>query len=185
MSYGAHQQWAPHVPMPPGYGPVPPLSTRTLTVAKWITVTVSVLLTGLAVLWVMQLRHNVEFLEGYKNLADRGSGDGQGLKGGEEAIAHAETSVLIGYVTLAAIVLLGICALIAGTGQQWARVLTAILTLGPMGVVVFGALEGGSNTMYALVFLIPFIGLLVLWCAPGVSRGIAAKRAARTGWPRG
>lgn len=160
--------------------PPPPPSTRTLTVAKWITFVVSVLLTGLAVLWVMQLHHNVEFLNRFDRMADAGSGDGKGLKGGADAIANAERNVIIGYVTLAAIALLGVFALIAGTGQQWARVLTAVLTLGPMGVVVYGAQEGGSNTMWALVFLIPFIALMVLWCLPGVSRGLAAKRAART-----
>lgn len=57
----------------------------------------------------MQLNHNVEFLEGYDDLASRGSGDGAGLKGGaSEAIATAKTNVIIGYVTLAAIVLLGV-----------------------------------------------------------------------------
>lgn len=150
-----------------------------LTVAKWITVSLSLLLTAASVLWVIQLQHNVEFLEHYKGLADKGSGDGQGLKGGSEAIANAERNVLIGFSTLAAIALLGVFALLAGIGLRWARVLTTILTVGPMVVIVYGALEGGSKTAFAFSFLVPFIALTVLWCLPGVTRGMAVKRARR------
>lgn len=167
-------------PPPPAYGPPP--STRVLTVTKWITVVVSVLLTAVSVLWVMQLQHNVDFLEHYTDLADKGSGDGQGLKGGEDAIAKAETNVVIGFATLVAIALLGVFALLAGLGLRWARVLTAILTAGPMVVIVYGALDGGSETGFAFSFLVPFIALTVLWCLPGVTRAMTAKRARRAGY---
>lgn len=149
--------------------PVRPPSTRMLTVTKWITVVVSALLTGVAVLWVRGLHNSVKFLEAYKNALDDPA----------EAIANAERNVVIGYVTLAAIALIGVTALVAGFGQQWARVLCALLLLGPTGVIVWGVVDGGSDSLYALAFLVPFVTLLILWCLPGVSRGLATKRSAR------
>ncbi|MCT2582724.1 hypothetical protein [Actinophytocola gossypii] len=161
------------------HAPPAPPSTRMLTTTKWITVVVSVLLTAVATLRVVQMHDNVKLLERYDGVASRASGDGKGLKGGAEAIAYNETLIIVMYVTVAAIALLGVCALLTATGRQWPRVLCVLLMLGPMGVVVHGALEGGSNTMWGLVFLVPFLALMVLWCLPGVSRGLAVKRAAR------
>jgi hypothetical protein len=84
--------------------------------------------------------------------------------------------VVIGYVTTAAVALIGITALVAGFGQQWARVLCALLLLGPMGVIVWGVASDGSDALYALAFLVPFVALFALWL-PGVSRGLAYKKA--------
>lgn len=150
--------------------PVRPPSTRMLTATKWITVSVSVLLIGLCVFWVRQLHINVEFIEHY-------SSAGAGFS--EDAIPNAERNVVIGYVTTAAVALIAITALVAGFGQQWARVLCMILLLGPMGVIVWGVASDSPDALYALAFLVPFIALLILWCLPGVSRGIAYKRARR------
>jgi len=161
------------------YAPPAPPSTRALTVTRWITVVVSALLTAVATLRVIQMHDNVEFLERYDGMASRASGDGKGLKGGSEAISHTETLIVVMYVTVAAIALLGVCALLTATGRQWTRVLCVVLMLGPMGVVVHGALDGGSNTMWGLVFLVPFVALMILWCLPAVSRGLAVKRSAR------
>lgn len=154
-----------YVPYP--QAPVRPPSTRVLTVTKWITVSVSLLLTGVCVFWVRQLHINVEFIEHYDGVADFS----------DEAIPNAERNVVIGYVTTAAVALLGITALVAGFGQQWARVLCMLLLLGPMGVIVYGVASDGSDALYALAFLVPFIALFILWCLPGVSRGLAYKKA--------
>jgi len=148
--------------------PVRPPSTRMLTATKWITVSVSVLLTGLCVFWVRQLHVNVEFIKHYSRAGFS-----------ENAIPNAERYVLIGYVTTAAVALIAITALVAGFGQQWARVLCMLLLLGPMGVIVWGVASDGSDALYALAFLVPFIALFILWCLPGVSRGLATKKAAR------
>ncbi len=153
------------VPAPP----VPPPSTRLLTVTKWITVGVSVLLTGLAVLWVAQLHRNVDVLAAHGGLLDDR----------EQSIARAETHVVIAYTTLVGIALIGVAALLAGTGQRWARVLCVLLLCGPMGVIVYGVVDGGDSALYALAFLVPFGALLLLWCLPGVSRGLAVIRARR------
>jgi hypothetical protein len=147
-----------------------PPSTRMLTVTKWITVGISVLLLGLGVLWVRQLHTNVKFLEAYRGALDDPA----------KSLANAERNVLIGYVTLAAIALIGVTALVAGFGQQWARVVCMLLLIGPMGVIAYGAVDGGADSLYALAFLVPFIALLVLWGLPGVTRGLAVKRARRT-----
>lgn len=167
------------VPGQNGYGPVPPQSTRMLTVVKWVTVVLSALLTVACVFWVDAMHQKKEYLEQFKDLADRDSGDGKGLKGGEEAIASAEADIVIVTATLAAVALLGVMALLAGFGLRWAHVLTVFLTLGPMGVVVYGVVDGGSDSLYALVFLVPFIALTVLWCLPGTRRGMAVRRARR------
>lgn len=150
--------------------PVRPPSTRMLTATKWITVSVSVLLTGLCVFWVRQLHVNVEFIEHYSRA-------GAGFS--ENAVPNAERYVLIGYVTTAAVALIAITALVAGFGQQWARVLCMLLLLGPMGVIIYGVATD-DDAQYALAFLVPFIALLILWCLPGVSRGIAYKKARKS-----
>ncbi|MDQ3785755.1 MAG: hypothetical protein M3422_00745 [Actinomycetota bacterium] len=147
--------------------PVRPPSTRLLTVTAWITISVSVLLTGVCVFWVRQLRVNVEFIAHYDDVA--GFSD--------DAIPNAERYVVIGYVTTAAVALIGVTALVAAFGQQWARVLCMLLLLGPMGVIVWGVASDGSDALYALAFLVPFVVLFVLWCLPGVSRGLADKKA--------
>jgi hypothetical protein len=141
-----------------------------LTVTKWITVGISVLLLGLGVLWVRQLHTNVKFLEAYRGVLDDPA----------KSLANAERNVLIGYGTLAAIALIGITALVAGFGQRWARVVCMLLLIGPMGVIAYGAVDGGADSLYALAFLVPFIALLVLWGLPGVTRGLAVKRARRS-----
>jgi hypothetical protein len=38
--------------------------------------------------------------------------------------------------------------------------------------------------LYALVFLVPFILLTVLWCLPAIGRGMAARRARRAATAR-
>jgi len=140
-----------------------------LTVIKWVTVGVSVLLTGLAAMWVVQLNANVDFAKNYAGMLDDPA----------KSLATAERNVVIGYVTLAAIALIGVTALLAGLGQQWARVLCTVLLLGPMGVIVYGVVSDGPEALFVLAFLVPFATLLVLWCLPGVSRGLRHKKAAR------
>ena len=146
--------------------PVRPPSTRLSTVTTWITVVVSVLLTVLCVFWVRQLQVNVAFIEHHDGVA--------GFS--EEAVPNAERYVVIGYVTTAAVALIGVTALVAGFGVRWARVLCVLLLLGPMGVIVWGVADDGPDALYALAFLVPFIVLVVLWCLPGVSRGLAYKK---------
>lgn len=165
------QQWM----TPPMQAPPPP-STRMLTTVTWLTVVVSLLLTAAGVFWIRFLHHSLAFLEHYAAKADHASGDGKGLKGGAEAIASAEANVVIGYSTVAAIVLLGVLALCAGAGLAWARVCTAILMAGPIGVVVYGVADGGSDSLWALSLLTPFVTLAVLWCLPGVTRAMAVRR---------
>ena len=164
------QQWT----APPVQAPPP--STRMLTTITWLTVVVSSLLTVAGVFWIRFLHDSLAFLEHYSAKADEASGDGKGLKGGTEAIASAEVNVVIGYSTVAAIVLLGVLALCAGAGVRWARVCTAILMAGPIGVVVYGVADGGSESLWALSLLTPFVTLAVLWCLPGVTRAMAVKR---------
>jgi hypothetical protein len=53
-----------------------------------------------------------------------------------------------------------------------------LLLLGPMGVIVWGVADDGSDALYALAFLVPFVALLVLWCLPGVSRGVRGNAVA-------
>lgn len=141
-----------------------------LTVTKWITVSISVLLLGLGVLWIKQLHYNLEFLRRYDRYHDDPAA----------TYARAEQNIVIGYVTLAAIALIGVTALVAGFGQQWARVLCMVLLTGPMGVIAYGVVDDGADALYALAFLVPFIALLVLWGTPGVTRGLAVKRARRS-----
>ncbi|GAB3434059.1 hypothetical protein [Actinophytocola sediminis] len=168
-----YQQFAPQYRYPP---PGPPPSTRALTVVKWITFGVSVLLTGLAVFWVMGLRRKVEFLEA----AERKS-----IPMAEpDFVASAEGQVVIAATTLGVIALLGVSALLTGLGLRAARVLCVLLTLGPIGVVVYGVVDGGSGDLWALVLLVPFLALMLLWCLPAVTRGLAVKRARRAA-PRG
>ena len=169
------QQWT----APPMRAPVRPPSTRMLTTITWLTVVVSLLLTVAGVFWIRFLHHSLAFLRHYAAKADHASGDGKGLKGGADAIAGAEANVVIGYSTVAAIVLLGVLALCAGAGWAWARACTAILMLGPVGVVIYGVADGGAETLWALSLTVPFVTLAVLWCLPGVTRAMAVKRRRR------
>ena len=149
-----------------------------LTTTKWITVGIVVLLIPLMVLWI---RHGHRILEGLRSLAGRaagaGSGDGKGLKGGAEAIAWWEFLVVVEWATLCAVVLLGICAFLAGAGQPWARIGCTILMVFPIGVIIFGVIDSGPRGMWGLVFLVPFIALVVLWWLPGTSRALHAKQS--------
>jgi hypothetical protein len=151
--------------------PAPPPSTRALTVTKWLTVGLSTLLLGLGGVWIRQLHYNLEFLQRYEGYLDDP----------DAAYARAEQNIVIGYVTVAAIALLAICALCAGLGQRWARVLCVLLLLGPMGVIVYGVVDDGADSLYALAFLVPFGVLLVLWCLPAVTRGLMAKKTVGDG----
>lgn len=182
MAQIPQQQWS-GGPWQGGYGPYPPQgtpSTRTLTVTKWVTVSIVVLLTPLMVLWVMQGQHNLDSLrELSARVAGDNSGDGQGLKGGAEAIEHWEMLVVLQYAMAAAVILLGVFALLAGAGQSWARVMCAILTIVLVGAVVWGVIDSGEEGLWGLVFTVPFFVLFVLWLLPGTSRGIRAKVARR------
>jgi hypothetical protein len=148
-----------------------------LTTTKWITVGIVVLLIPLMILWVMNGYRN---LSGLRKLSGRvagaNSGDGLGLKGGAEAIAWWEFLVIVQWVTLGAVVLLGIVALLAGTGRSWARILTTVLIVFPIGVIIFGVIDSGPKGLWGLVFLVPFGVLAVLWWLPGTTRGMRARR---------
>lgn len=197
MTQFPQQQWPPAQggygmapapnPMPapmPGPPPAPPRSTRSLTVTKWVSVGLAILLLPLMVLWLMQGLDNLDDLRKLSALAaGDGSGDGKGLKGGDEAIAWWEFLVVLQSVTLGVVVLIGILALIAGAGKAWARVLCTIMIFFPIGVIIFGVIDSGSEGLYGLVFLVPFIVMLVLWWLPGTSRGLRAKAAARAPHP--
>jgi hypothetical protein len=161
------------MPMPT---PQPKPSTRMLTAAKWTTVSIVVLLIPLMALWLMQGYENLNDLRSLSaRAAGANSGDGLGLKGGDEAIAHWEFLVVLQWATLVAVVLIGISAYLAGTGQSWARVVCTVLIVFPIGIVIFGVVDSGARGLWGLVFLVPFFALVVLWWLPGTSRGIRAK----------
>jgi hypothetical protein len=175
-------QWpaGPHVPAPGGHGwmpvPQPVPSTWMLTVAKWVTVGIVGLLIPLIILWIM---HGYKNLEGLRRLSARvagvNSGDGKGLKGGAEAIAWWEFLIVLEWATLAAVVLIGIFAFLAGVGQSWARIVCTVLMVFPVAVIIFGVIDSGPDGLWGLIFLVPFIALVVLWWLPGTSRGLKAK----------
>jgi hypothetical protein len=160
--------------------PRPTPSTRMLTATKWTTIGIVVLLIPLMGLWLMQGYENLNDLRSLSaRVAGANSGDGLGLKGGDEAIAHWEFLVVLQWATLAAVVLIGIFAFLAGTGQSWARILCTVLIVFPIGIVIFGVIDSGPRGMWGLVFLVPFIALVVLWWLPGTSRGMRARRSMR------
>lgn len=111
-------------------------------------------------------------------VAGANSGDGKGLKGGADAIAKWEFLAALQWVTLVAVVLIGVFAVLAGIGWAWARVVCTILMVFPAAVVVFGAIDSGPRGMWGLVFVLPFVALITLWWLPGTSRGLKAKKAA-------
>lgn len=109
MSEIYQPQWPPGPTMPAWNGhwppPAPPPSTRGLTVAKWVTVGVVLLLMPLMGLWI---RHGYSVIDGLRRLgaiADAESGDDKGLKGGADAIAWWEFLVIVEWATLVVVVL--------------------------------------------------------------------------------
>jgi hypothetical protein len=151
-----------------------------LTAAKWTTVGIVLLLIPAMALWIRQGYRNIEFLQRFSSRANRASGDGQGLKGGAEAIAKWEFLIVIEWVTLGAVVLIGIFAFLAGAGRPWARIVCTLLMVFPIGVVVYGVVDDDSaESLWALVFLVPFVVPVLMWWLPGTSRGIRAKAASR------
>jgi hypothetical protein len=148
-----------------------------LTAAKWTTVGIVLLLIPAMALWIRQGYRNIEFFKRFQGLAARGTGDGQGLKGGADAIAKWEFLIVVEWFTLGAVVLIGIFALLAGAGRSWARVVCSVLMVFPIGVVVYGIVDGGGDALWALVFLVPFVVPVVMWWLPSTSRGIRAKAA--------
>jgi hypothetical protein len=145
-----------------------------LTTTKWLTVGIVVLLIPLMALWLMNGYANIRGLRALSGrVAGANSGDGKGLKGGAEAIAWLEFLVLVQWATLVAVVLLGIFAFLAGAGLSWARVVCTALIVFPIAVIVFGVIDSGPRGMWGLVFLVPFLVLVVLWWLPGTSRGIS------------
>jgi hypothetical protein len=154
-------------------------STRTLTTIKWITFGVVVLMLPLMVLLLMQGYKNLEFLRSYANLADAGSGDGKGLKGGDEAIAWWRFLIALEWATLGAVALLGIFAFVAGAGRSWARAVCTVLIVFPVAVIIFGVIDSGEEGLWGLVFLVPFLAAGVLWWLPRTSGGLRARAARR------
>jgi hypothetical protein len=153
-----------------------------LTATKWTTVGIVVLLIPLIALWIMNGYKNLKMLRSLSaRVAGANSGDGLGLKGGDEAIAWWEFLVVLQWATLVAVVLLGIFALLAGTGQSWARILCTVLIIFPIGIIIFGVIDSGPRGLWGLVFLVPFFALAVLWWLPGTSRGMRAKVGMRAG----
>lgn len=148
-----------------------------LTATKWTTVGIVVLLIPLMILWIMQGYRNLEFLRTFAARAAGNSGDGQGLKGGADAIAKWEFLIPLQWATLGAVVLIGISALLAGPARSWARVVCSILMVFPIAVIIFGVIDGGSDGLWGLVFLVPFFVLVLMWWLPGTSRGLRAKVA--------
>jgi len=152
-----------------------------LTMTKWLTVGIVVLLIPLMGLWLMNGYGKIRGMRALSGrVAGANSGDGKGLKGGAEAIAWLEFLVLVQWVTLVAVVLLGIFAFLAGAGLSWARVVCTVLMAFPIAVIVFGVIDSGPKGLWGLVFLIPFFVFLVLWWLPGTSLGIKAKVAVRS-----
>lgn len=186
------QQWpGGYGPPPPAYPPQgpppgppqgPPPSTRPLTAAKWTTFGIALLLLPLMGLWV---RHGYDVLEDLRKLsalADTDSGDGKGLKGGDEAIAWWEFLVIVEWATLVAVVLLAIVAFVAGTGKAWARGVCTFLLLFPIGVIIFGVIDSGPDGLWGAAFLVPFGVLFALWWRPATTRAMRVK-ARKNPWP--
>jgi hypothetical protein len=135
----------------------------------------------LMVLWLMQGYDNLDDLRSLsRRMAGANSGDGKGLKGGAEAMAWWEFLIVLQWATLAAVVLIGFFALLAGIGQSWPRVVCTVLIVFPIAVIIFGVIDSGAYGLWGLVFLVPFLALTVLWWLPGTSRGLRAKVALRT-----
>jgi hypothetical protein len=124
-------------------------------------------------------------------VAGTNSGDGKGLKGGAEGMEKWEFLIALQWVTLVAIVLIGLFAVLAGFGSSWARIVCTVLIVFPAAVVVFGAVDSGPKGMWGLVFVLPFAALVTLWWLPGTSRALKARKARRrtvptaTGGPMG
>lgn len=149
--------------------------------AKWVTVVIAVLLVPLMGLWIMHGYGVLEDLRGLSVVAEANSGDGEGLKGGAEAIDWWEFLIVVEWATLVAVVLLAVFAFVAGTGLAWARVVSTFLVLFPIGVIIFGVIDSGPDGVWGAAFLVPFGLLFVLWWRPGTTRAMRAKVAAKAG----
>jgi hypothetical protein len=177
QQYGQQQYGhAPYAQGPPP-SPRPAASTRSLTAAKWTTAGIMALLIPLVILSIGHLQGNIAGLKRLgARVAGENSGDGQGLKGGAEAIAGLEVLIVVQWFTLGAVVLLAVLAFVAGAGQAWARIVLTVLVAFPVFVVVQNVVEGGSDALWGLVFLVPFAVLLWMWWLPTTTRGMRAKR---------
>jgi hypothetical protein len=143
-------------------------STRMLTATKWTTM-------GIMALWIPLTIDGIVGVYSALEHIRRIGAEITGPSAVEASIARLEVVIVLLWATLGAVVLIGIAAFLAEPGKAWARIVCTVLTIFPVAAITQDAIR--STVWLLLIFLVPFLVLVVLWWLPGTSRGIRAVSA--------